>query len=147
MKKTTILSISIAALLVGGVLLTSLFTGQVYASSTDSGTAALLSEGGTTGRGEELATALGITVDELTTAWKKAFTAAVDDALKAGYITVSQAETLRLAIPDSDLCTAIWMKLPERSSRGILIWLKLWGSAWKTCKMPMKQQSRRKLTR
>lgn len=95
MKKTTILSISIAALLVGGVLLTSLFTGQVYASSTDSGTAALLSEGGTTGRGEELATALGITVDELTTAWKKAFTAAVDDALKAGYITVSQAETLK----------------------------------------------------
>ena len=94
-KKKIVLSITLAALLVGGVLLANNWVGQVYASSgttTFTDAALLFGPGGT---GEDLAEALGITAEELDAAQEEAFLSAIDTALKAEYITDSQAESLK----------------------------------------------------
>jgi hypothetical protein len=95
MKKKTIISITLAVLFIGGALLASNWVGQVSASSGTSADSVALTKGGPGGSDEELAAALGITVDELTAAQEKAFTSAVEAALKAEAITDSQAETLK----------------------------------------------------
>jgi hypothetical protein len=95
MKKKTILSITLAVLLIGGTLLANNWVSRVSADSGTTPDAITLTKGGSGGSDEDLATALGITVDELTAAEQKAFTSAVDAALKAEYITTSQAETLK----------------------------------------------------
>lgn len=95
MKKKTIISITLAVLLIGGALLANNWVGQVSASSGTTTYADALTKGGPGGSDEDLATALGITIEDLTAAKEEAFTSAVDAALKAEYITTSQAETLK----------------------------------------------------
>jgi hypothetical protein len=95
MKKKIILSITLVVLLIGGALLANNWVGRVAASSGSVAPADTATKYGPGGSDEELATALGITVEELNTAQEKAFTAAIDAALKAEYITTSQAETLK----------------------------------------------------
>ncbi len=95
MKKKIVLSITLAALLVAGVLLANNWVGPVFASSgtTTFADADLLFGPG--GSGEDLAEALGITTEELDAAQKEAFLSAIDTALKAEYLTDSQAESLQ----------------------------------------------------
>lgn len=95
MKKKTIISITLAVLLIGGALLANNWVGQVSASSGTTTFADALTKEGPGGSDEDLATALGITIEDLTAAKEEAFTSAVDAALKAEYITTSQAETLK----------------------------------------------------
>ena len=95
MKKKTILSITLAVLLISGALLANNWVGRVSADSGTTTDAITLTKGGPGGSDEDLAAALGITVEELTAAEEKAFSAAVDAALEAEYITDSQAETLK----------------------------------------------------
>lgn len=96
MKKKTIVSITLAVLLIGGALLANNWVGKV---SADSGTTTdalmMMTKGGPGGSDEDLAAALGISVEDLTAAVEKAFTSAVDAALEAETITASQAETLK----------------------------------------------------
>jgi len=99
MKKKTIISITLAVLLIGGALLANNWVGQVSASSGTTTDAFTLTEGGPGGSYEDLAAALGISVEDLTAAREKAFTSAVDAALEAEYITASQAETLKAGDP------------------------------------------------
>ena len=95
MKKKTILSITLAVLLISGALLANNLVGRVSADSGTTTDAITLTKGGPGGSDEDLAAALGITIEDLTAAEQKAFTSAVDAALKAEYITTSQAETLK----------------------------------------------------
>lgn len=95
MKKKTILSITLAVLLISGALLANNWVGRVSADSGTTTDALTLTKGGPGGSDEDLAAALGITIEDLTAAEQKAFTSAVDAALKAEYITTSQAETLK----------------------------------------------------
>lgn len=95
MKKNTIITITIMALLVGGVLLSGLLVKGVAASAQSTPSSSLMIQDIKGGSDDELAAALGITVEELNTAQQKAFTSAVDAALEAEYITTSQAETLK----------------------------------------------------
>ena len=95
MKKKIIVSITLAVLLISGALLANNWVGRVSADSGTTTDAITLTKGGPGGSDEDLAAALGITIEELTTAEQKAFTSAVDAALKAEYITTSQAETLK----------------------------------------------------
>ena len=95
MKKKTILSITLAVLLISGALLANNWVGRVSADSGTTTDAITLTKGGPGGSDEDLAAALGITIEDLTAAEQKAFTSAVDAALKAEYITASQAETLK----------------------------------------------------
>ncbi len=95
MKKKTILSITLAVLLISGALLANNLVGRVSADSGTTTDALTLTKGGPGGSDEDLAAALGITIEDLTAAEQKAFTSAVDAALKAEYITTSQAETLK----------------------------------------------------
>ena len=95
MKKKTILSITLAVLLISGTLLAKNWVGRVSADSGTTIGAITLTKGGPGGSEEELAVALGITIEDLTAAEQNAFTSAVDAALKANYITTSQAETLK----------------------------------------------------
>ncbi len=99
MKKKTIISITIVALLVGGVLLSGHLVKAVSASTESSPSASSMTQIITGGAYEDLAAALGITVDELTAAQEKAFTSAVDTALDAEYITATQSETLKAGDP------------------------------------------------
>jgi len=99
MNKKTIISITLAVLLIGGALLANNWVGRVSASSGTTTDAVTLVKDGPDGSDEELATALGITVEDLTAAEQQAFTSAVDVALKAEYITDSQAETLKAGNP------------------------------------------------
>lgn len=99
MKKKTIISITLAVLLIGGALLANNWVGQVSASSGTTTDASTLTQGGPGGSYQDLAAALGISVEELTAAREKAFTSAVDTALEAEYITASQAETLKAGDP------------------------------------------------
>jgi len=99
MNKKTIISITLAVLLIGGTLLANNWVGRVSASSGTTTDAVTLVKDGPDGSDEELATALGITVEDLTAAEQQAFTSAVDAALKAEYITDSQAETLKTGNP------------------------------------------------
>lgn len=84
-----------AVLLIGGAVLASNWVGQVSASSSSSASADAITQGGPEDSDEDLAAALGITVEELEAAQAKAFTSAVDAALEAEYLTASQAETLQ----------------------------------------------------
>ena len=95
MKKKTILSITLAVLLISGALLANNWVGRVSADSGTTTDALTLTKGGPGGSDEDLAAALGISVEDLTAAVEKAFTSAVDAALEAEYITASQAETLK----------------------------------------------------
>ena len=95
MKKKTILSITLAVLLISGALLANNWVGRVSADSGTTTDALTLTKGGPGGSDEDLAAALGIIIEDLTAAEQKAFTSAVDAALKAEYITTSQAETLK----------------------------------------------------
>lgn len=95
MKKKKIITITLAVLLVGGALLASNWVGQVSADSGTTTEALTLTKGGPDGSDEDLAAALGITVEDLNAAEEKAFTSAVDQALEAEYLTASQAETLK----------------------------------------------------
>lgn len=95
MKKKTIITITLAVLLIGGALLANNWVGRVSADSGTTTHAFTMTKGGPGGSDEDLAAALGITVEELIAAEQKAFTSAVDAALKAEYITTSQAETLK----------------------------------------------------
>ena len=95
MKKKIIVSITLAVLLISGALLANNWVGRVSADSGTTTDALTLTKGGRGGSDEDLAAALGITIEELTTAEQKAFTSAVDAALKAETITASQAETLK----------------------------------------------------
>lgn len=95
MKKKTILSITLAVLLISGALLANNWVGRVSADSGTTTDAITLTKGGPGGSDEDLAAALGISVEDLTAAVEKAFTAAVDAALEAETITASQAETLK----------------------------------------------------
>ena len=95
MKKKTIISITLAVLLIGGALLANNWVGRVSASSGSITDAVTFSKGGPGGSDEDLAAALGISVEDLIAAQEKAFTAAVDAALEAETITASQAETLK----------------------------------------------------
>ena len=96
MKKKTILSITLAVLLAGGALLANSWVGRVSADSGSTSDALMMmTKGGPGGSDEDLAAALGISVEDLTAAVEKAFTSAVDAALEAEYITASQAETLK----------------------------------------------------
>lgn len=95
MKKKTILSITLAVLLISGALLANNWVGRVSADSGTTTDAITLTKGRPGGSDEDLAAALGIKVEDLTAAEAKAYTSAVDAALKAGYITASQAETLK----------------------------------------------------
>ena len=95
MKKKTILSITLAVLLISGALLANNWVGRVSADSGTTTDALTLTKGGPGGSDEDLAAALGISVEDLTAAVEKAFTAAVDAALEAETITASQAETLK----------------------------------------------------
>lgn len=99
MKKKTIISITLAVLLIGGALLANNWVGQVSASSGTTTDAFTLTKGGPGGSYEDLAAALGISVEDLTAAREKAFASAVDAALEAEYITASQAETLKAGNP------------------------------------------------
>ena len=95
MKKKIIVSITLAVLLISGALLANNWVGRVSADSGTTTDALTLTKGGPGGSDEDLAAALGITIEDLTAAEQKAFTSAVDAALKAEYITTSQAETLK----------------------------------------------------
>jgi len=95
MKKKTIVTITIVALLVGGVLLSGHLVKGVAASAQSTPSASLTTQDIKGGSEDELAAALGITVEEVDAAQEKAFTSAVDAALEAEYITASQAETLK----------------------------------------------------
>lgn len=95
MKKKTIISITLAVLLVSGALLANSWVGRVSASSDTTTDALTLTKGGPGGSDEDLAAALGISVEDLSAAEEMAFTAAVEAALEAEYITDSQAETLK----------------------------------------------------
>lgn len=95
MKKKIILSITIAVLLIGGALLVNPWVEKVSASAGNYPATLHVNKGGTPGTDEELAAALGITVEQLTAAREKAFSAAVDAALKSNYITARQAEALK----------------------------------------------------
>ena len=95
MKKKTIISITLAVLLVSGALLANNWVGRVSASSDTTTDALTLTKGGPGGSDEDLAAALGISVEDLSAAEEMAFTAAVEAALEAEYITDSQAETLK----------------------------------------------------
>ncbi len=95
MKKKKIITITLAVLLVGGALLASNWVGQVSADSGTTTEALTLTKGGPDGSDEDLAAALGISVEDLTAAEEKTFTSAVDKAIEAEYITASQAESLK----------------------------------------------------
>ena len=96
MKKKIILSITLAVLLIGGALLTNNWVGRVSADSGSTTDSLMeMTKGGLSGSDEDLAAALGISVEDLTAAVEKAFTSAVDAALDAEYITASQADTLK----------------------------------------------------
>ena len=95
MKKKTIITITLAVLLIGGALLANNWVGRVSADSGTTTDALSLTKGGPGGSDEDLAAALGITVEDLTAAQEKAFTTAVDKALEAEYLTTSQAESLK----------------------------------------------------
>ena len=99
MKKKKIISITLAVLLIGGALLANNGVGQVSASSGTTTDPLTLTKGGPGESDEDLAAALGISVEDLTAAREKAFTTAVDAALEAEYITASQAETLKAGEP------------------------------------------------
>jgi len=96
MKKKTIILITMTVLLAGGALLANSWVGQVSADSGSTTDALMMmTKGGPGGSDEDLAAALGISVEDLTAAVEKAFTSAVDAALEAETITASQAETLK----------------------------------------------------
>lgn len=95
MKKKTIISITLAVLLIGGALLANNWVGRVSADSGTTTDALTFTKGGPDGSDEDLAAALGISVEDLNAAVEKAFASAVDAALDAEYLTASQAETLK----------------------------------------------------
>ncbi len=96
MKKKTIILITMTVLLAGGALLANSWVGRVSADSGSTTDALMMmTKGGPGGSDEDLAAALGISVEDLTAAVEKAFTSAVDAALEAETITASQAETLK----------------------------------------------------
>lgn len=95
MQKKKIISITLAVLLVGGVLLAYNWVGQVSAYSGTTPNMDAFSKDGPGELGEDLAAALGISLEELNSAQEEAFLSAIDAALKAEYITASQAETLK----------------------------------------------------
>ncbi len=95
MKKKTIISITLAVLLIGGALLANNWVGRVSADSGTTTDALTFTKGGPGGSDEDLAAALGISVEDLNAAVEKAFASAVDQALEAEYLTASQAETLK----------------------------------------------------
>ena len=95
MKKKIIITITLAVLLIGGALLANNWVVRVSADSGTTTDALTLTKGGPGGSDEDLAAALGIRVEDLTDAQENAFASAVDAALEAGYITTSQADTLK----------------------------------------------------
>lgn len=99
MKNKIIISITLVVLLIVGAFLANNWVGQVSASSGTTTDAFTLTKDGPGGSYEDLAAALGISVEDLTAAWEKAFTSAVDAALEAEYITASQAERLKAGDP------------------------------------------------
>jgi len=99
--KRTIVILSIAALTAAGVLGVITYRAARAATPTTAPTLAGLAHFGP-GRGpgggytrEDLANALGISVDELNQAYQEATNAALDEAVKAGLITQAQADQLR----------------------------------------------------
>lgn len=95
MKKKTIISITMAVLLIGGALLANNWVGRVSASSDTITYADTFIKDGPGASDEDLAAALGISVEDLNAAQEDAFMSAVDAALESEYITASQAETLK----------------------------------------------------
>lgn len=110
MKKKTIISITMAVLLIGGALLANNWVGRVSASTGTTTNNLVLTKGGPGWSDEDLANALGISLEELTAAQEKAFTTAVDAALKAELITSAQAETLKAG---NDSFSALYRYLSE----------------------------------
>ncbi|MEL7625417.1 MAG: hypothetical protein AAGU15_00980 [Anaerolineaceae bacterium] len=95
MNKKKVISLSIMVFLIGGVLLTGHLTKDVSASTENPPFAQEMMLGRSGISDDDLAAALDVTVEELNNAQNEAFNSAVDAALEAGYITDSQAKTLK----------------------------------------------------